>query len=96
MIKECYALKRPVKAFRIAGIVLLAVGFLTAAGIFCSASKEKTIGIIGGADGPTLIFLASRLKFTVLLGVTAFIAAIGCFIISAVIKKKNKGGKNGT
>lgn len=39
-------------------------------------SSASSIGIIGGADGPTAIFLASRVSFVfLLLGVLAVFAA---------------------
>lgn len=94
--KERFAMRKAAKVFGAAGILLLVIGIIIAAGIFCSASKERTIGIIGGADGPTLIFLGSQLKWIIILGSAVFISAAGCFIVSAVIRKKNKGGKNGT
>lgn len=55
----------------------------------CAASKEAAaIGIIGGADGPTAIFVSSRLQ--VLPALIAAAAFIVCILLFVRYKKRKK------
>lgn len=55
--------------------------------------EAASIGIIGGADGPTAIFVTSNINLTNLLAVCGIIALIAALIIILIIiyrRKKNK------
>ena len=55
--------------------------------------EARSIGIIGGADGPTAVFLSSPFKYLFLLPVIEFIGIIYVFIVLflcyRIIKKEN-------
>ncbi|MBO5163125.1 MAG: hypothetical protein J6B75_01585 [Ruminococcus sp.] len=58
---------------------------------FHEISSTESIGIIGGADGPTAVFLAtSRIAVTPLMAVIGLIFGIICIIVSAVLLHKKK------
>ncbi len=83
--------------FLVAGIIITAVcGFysvgLISAFISPDVKKAQSIGIIGGADGPTVVFVTSRGSMNpivVIVGTVVGIVAIICSVI-AIRKKKNK------
>ena len=62
--------------------------------LFSTSREADNIGIIGGADAPTAIFLTSRLGlFNILgiagiLGITALIAGIALVILSIITHTK--------
>ena len=55
------------KAFILTGVISLAVGLLVNIRVICgiismlTSDKTESIGIIGGADAPTAIFISERL-----------------------------------
>ena len=60
--------------------------------VFCfvgCGSEASNIGIIGGADGPTAIFVSSNINWLYICGLIGVIAAV---LVAFVIyrKKKNK------
>lgn len=58
---------------------------------FHKISETESIGIIGGADGPTAVFLASSgILVTPLIAVVGLIVGITCMIVSAVLLHKQK------
>lgn len=78
--------------FLIVGIIITAVcGFysvgLISAFLSPDVKKAHSIGIIGGADGPTAIFLTSKLGIFPIAAVAVGIAII---VFSAIGIKKNK------
>lgn len=57
-------------------------------------SETESIGIIGGADGPTAIFLASSgIAVTPSITVIGMIIGIVCIIVSVLLLKKKKHNK---
>lgn len=78
---------------KILGIVLIVVGFimaLTGAITFykITTNAAPNISIIGGADGPTAIFLAGEI------GGPIFVAVIGgviAFVVGLVLVLKKRG-----
>ena len=75
------------KILRITGFILTAVTIILIIVIICSgffADNTNSIGIIGGADAPTAIFIASQFKWILL----PLIAGVCCIIISAFIRRK--------
>jgi Na+-transporting methylmalonyl-CoA/oxaloacetate decarboxylase, beta subunit len=53
----------------------------------CAKQDPASIGVIGGADGPTAIYIASKLNwFTIALGIIVVILAIS--LIAYFFKKK--------
>lgn len=79
------------KILRIIGIFLILMVTVTAVGIYLIASvfNDETIGIIGGADVPTAIFLGTEFKWIVLLLAGELLSGIGCIIASVILKKKD-------
>ncbi|WP_044973471.1 hypothetical protein [Ruminococcus sp. HUN007] len=78
-----------------AGIVLLSIGLIIAlAGtvtlLSANATSGSGISIIGGADGPTAIFLAGKIGVPLLCAIIAGIVltVIGVFVL--LKKKKSK------
>ena len=70
-------------------VIILGVIFV-AIGVVAKVKESASIAIIGGADGPTSIFLAGRVGTgfsigTILLGVIVIIIGI---VIYKIIKKK--------
>lgn len=56
--------------------------------ILFKKEKAAAIGIIGGADGPTAIFLTSKVHIAILPILFFILTVIGCLRL-VVIKKKN-------
>lgn len=80
---------------RIAGIVFIAAGLLTAlAGIIIKTNMASDIAIIGGADGPTLIFIAGRIGYpvygTLIVGSILLITGL----VLVLMKRKNRKDKS--
>ncbi len=73
--------------FLIVGIIITAVSGAIISGIFFGVTRNESIGIIGGADGPTAIFLTSKLGIFPIAAVAVGIAII---VFSAIGIKKNK------
>ena len=83
------------KAFILTGISFLAVGLLVNIRVICgiirmlTAYKTESIGIIGGADGPTAIFISERLFMDISIpekAGLALIIAAPVFIIIGIVK----------
>ncbi len=51
--------------------------------------REPSIGIIGGADGPTAIFITGPLNLGLLFIVTVIVFGLGAFTISHKRKRDN-------
>ena len=80
---------------RIAGIVFIAAGLLTAlAGIIIKTNMASDIAIIGGADGPTSIFIAGRIGYpvygTLIVGSILLITGL----VLVLMKRKNRKDKS--
>ncbi len=81
---------------KIAGILLSVIGMMIA-GIMIliiikawnSVNESSSISIIGGADGPTAIFLISRGGYWLIIAMIAGIAMLITGIV-LLLKKKNK------
>lgn len=80
------------KILRIIGIFLILMVAVTAVGIYLIAHSfnEETIGIIGGADAPTAVFLGTEFKWVIAVLAGELLAGIGCIIASVIMKKKKK------
>ena len=50
--------------------------------------KDATIGIIGGADGPTAVLVGGELMPMILIG--AAIVLVGALIVTAVVVSRRK------
>lgn len=79
----------------ILGIVLLLTGITPIVSLMTYTSQHGSIGIIGGADGPTAIFLTGRLLYDwpvifILLGLSFIILATVCLL--CISKRAKKGG----
>ena len=80
------------KAFIIAGALLSGGGALALAAWFAyffylSRQEAAASGIIGGADKPTALFLASELDFPVMLAISPFLVFIlaGAVMLAAAL-----------
>lgn len=69
----------------IAGIVLTVIGGFFVFEFFFG--KSQSVGIIGGADGPTAVFVTSKLGVFPIVAVAVGIVIV---IISAMVLRKNK------
>lgn len=49
--------------------------------------KSHSIGIIGGADGPTAIFVTSSISPTLIIGIAAVVVIAVCIVIIKMRKK---------
>lgn len=74
--------------FLIVGIIITAVGGAIISGIFFGVTHNESIGIIGGADGPTAIFLTSKLGLFPI--AAAVVVGIVIVVISVIAIRKNK------
>ena len=73
------------------GVLLIARVIVPFVALEAFAAQKSSIGIIGGADGPTAIFLTSRIMngwpfFAILLGSALIISALFCLIFSKTVK----------
>ncbi|MDE6776260.1 MAG: hypothetical protein K2J37_08245, partial [Ruminococcus sp.] len=65
----------------------------TAIVIYINISRYDSIsgiGIIGGADAPTAVFLLRNLGFFPVFDIAVFIVGIVCLIVSAVLLREKK------
>lgn len=83
--------------FLVAGIIINAIfGFysvgLISAFLSPDIKKAQSVGVIGGADGPTVVFVTSRGSMNPIVVIAGTIIGIGIIIYSviAIRKKKNK------
>lgn len=92
-------MKKLGKFFRYTGILFILSEILyiikTAIVIYITISRYGSIdhiGIIGGADTPTAVFLLRNLGFFPIFDVAVFIVGVVCIIVSAVLlhDKKSK------
>lgn len=67
-------------------LFLLAIPVLLSS---CAKQDDTSIGIIGGADGPTTIFLISKFKWFIV-ALVIMVAVLAVLIIKYIIRKKNK------
>lgn len=81
------------------GYILLVVGVLFAAPMFWAlvsfvftlSTPNKSIGIIGGADGPTAVFILSMfLGYNFIWGIIQLFVGIVCIVLSVIFLKENK------
>ena len=72
-------MKNRVKLILIFIVVILALWMLLRNNI--SANKASAIGIIGGADGPTAIFLGSKLMPSILVTVGLIFLLVLIFLV---------------
>ena len=73
-------------------LVISAIGFIAFCIYYVDKSVKPSVGIIGGADRPTVIFLWGEFKGIVLVLAAEFLAGIGC-IIAALRRKNGKRNK---
>ena len=81
------------KGFLIAGAILSGGGVLGLAAIALylisiAVKPSESVGIIGGADGPTAIFLTGRLASPLIMALLPFVATIligAAFLIVALV-----------
>lgn len=82
------------------GAVLLVIRILLFFSAADRATEAHTIGIIGGADGPTAIFLTSKIGLPRLLGISgicgllSLAAGIALIIIGTILYIKSKKPEN--
>lgn len=72
--------------------VTLAALLIISAVQFSKTVPAASVGIIGGADGPTVIFLTQRFLFSpvfVTMG-TAFLAFVGTGIAWLIVRRSNR------
>lgn len=83
------------------GIGILA-GLAAAAGLFLLAlgawfrSSQASVAVIGGADGPTSIFVAAKVNGAALTGAGLAVLAVGLaagIVLAAVRRKRKKGSR---
>lgn len=80
-------------ALLIVGLVLVvATAVSVAVPLICTASNPpESVAIIGGADGPTAIYLTRRLAWELLQSrVWLFLAGVVLVIVALIIKKFRK------
>jgi len=53
-------------------------------------NEPATIGIIGGADGPTAIFVTSKIDWPIVYGLIGVIIAIALITLIVYLNKKKK------
>lgn len=70
--------------------LLLAISAFLSAVTGCSRKEAASIGIIGGVDGPTAIYVAKELGIVRLLSATLIVFSLGAFIGYKVYKKRKK------
>ena len=80
---------------RIAGIVFIAAGLLTAlAGKIIKTNMASDTAIIGGADGPTSIFIAGRIGYPVYGTLIAGSILLITGLVLVLMKRKNRKDKS--
>lgn len=83
--------------FLVAGTILTVIcgfyslGFLSA--FLFSKNEDSSIGIIGGADGPTAIFIGSRIALSPLIAIIGTAVGVAVIVISVIAIRKNKSKK---
>ena len=80
------------KFLRIIGLVLIAASIMATKImliiLLCTEQSTQSIGIIGGADKPTFLFLVSQFKWVGILLTFEFVACVCCIIISSFFNKR--------
>ena len=80
--------------FLVAGIIVTVIcgfysfGFLSA--FLFSKNEDSSIGIIGGADGPTAVFVGSRIAFNPIISIVGTVVGIVAVICAVTAIRKNK------
>ncbi|MGB4093543.1 MAG: hypothetical protein WBK46_16610 [Ruminococcus flavefaciens] len=83
-------MKKYHKLFLFIGIFLI-FSFIAAGAamvVFAQTYRDPYVGIIGGADTPTILILWSHFRLPVIILAAELLAGIGCIIASAIMKKK--------
>lgn len=87
-------MKKTGKFFRYTGILLILSEILyiikTAIVMYITISRYGSIGIIGGADAPTAVYLLRNLGFFPIFDIAVFIVGVVCIIVSAVLLHEKK------
>jgi len=74
---------------KLVAILIIVVGVILGIwGVNAKVKEAAAIGIIGGADGPTSIFIAGRMGNGVILG--AILVAIILVVVGAIIYRNIK------
>ena len=71
-------------------IKALALGLLCTLGLVGCGKESASVGVIGGADGPTAIFVASNINWWVVCGLVALVAVIVLVLLAIYRNKKDK------
>ena len=79
------------------GVLFLIIGVAVPFVVLLSTSQNGAIGIIGGADTPTTIFIVFRLMngwpfVAILFGISLIVSALFCLIFSKTVKNNCKIG----
>lgn len=87
-------MKKTGKFFRYTGILLILSEILyiikIAIVMYITISRYGSIGIIGGADAPTAVYLLRNLGFFPIFDIAVFIVGVVCIIVSAVLLHEKK------
>ena len=66
--------------YMLSAVIVVVLGYISIPYVFFSSQEATAIGIIGGADGPTAVFVATKLNPSIniwfLLGVIIVISGI--------------------
>ena len=79
--------------FLIVGIIITAVGGAIISGIFFGVTHNESIGIIGGADGPTAVFVTSDSFISPWSCVIGTVVGVAAIVGSVIAIRKNKSKK---
>lgn len=71
-------------------LTILVLSFVFAVCLGGCSKEAASIGVIGGADGPTAIFVASRMNW---LHICGLIGSIIVVIVAALVIYRNKNKK---
>ncbi len=75
----------------IIGIVVTILGVLAAiVGIASYMNQQQSIGIIGGADGPTVILVAGSLWGALLVPAIVLALILVAVVVTVIVKKKRE------
>lgn len=84
--------KKRSKYLLVTGIILILITALYASFIlvpvFFTPQKPEGIGIIGGADSPTAIFVFSQFKWFFIAPILTFSCGVGCIAAYLIINRK--------
>lgn len=84
--------KRKTGVIALIGVVILWIATLFFNSDYMKSKETSSIGIIGGADGPTVIFLAGKSPFLSIAKFLGFIAVVVVGFVSLMkFAKRRKG-----